>query len=340
MKNVIKIIWLNALIFISVLIVIDFLWYLFFNFDIKNFSNYKINITEKSNMWIVSDKIKVKDLWVKNINWYPYWEMEYRWPSLNYGKIKNQECRVVWIWGSIIRWSWVWEEDTYFHKLSNNFKNSEFINISIPGSMPIQQIIRLNKEDILNDTSLLVWSIWHDDFIHFTYSNGLLYNSKIMLNNYWEISLFNFLPKNINDFFINNSFIYNKLLKITLSYKVNSISSDVTEKFILDNIKTKVEEFTNLNKTNRVIFLMSPYLWIEWQFYENRQHNYMYEKFTHSLANNEQVDIIDLNLLLNVDNLSPYNLDNVHFNKIWNEVVAEKLYEYIQINKLLDEKCY
>lgn len=339
MKNVIKKRKYIVVFIISILI-LDILLSFVFQKDFYDFYNLKkINIIEKSLMTIVTDDEKKKNLGIKNINWFPFWDAKYRGPTFNYEYNSDEKCRVVGIWGSIIRWSWVKYMYSYFHRLWINFINSEFINLGIPWSMPLQQIIKLDKENVLDDTDLLIWSIWHDDFFHFTYSNWILYNSKITLNNYWAISLFNFLSEDLNNFFINNSLVYNKLLKIKVSWEIAKTSVDITEDYIMESIKNKVDDFIKTDN-KKVIFLMSPYLWTKHKQLEDMQHIYMYNKFKDYFSDNENISVIDLAKLLDVDDFSPYNLDDVHFNEIGSENVAEKLYEFIIANKQLDEKCY
>lgn len=56
---------------------------------------------------------------VYNINNIAYWESEYREPSLNYKKEKTKECRLVWLADSIIWWSWVRKNESYFYYLQD-----------------------------------------------------------------------------------------------------------------------------------------------------------------------------------------------------------------------------
>ena len=342
-KKVLKKILTSIIIFFITLVLIDFFWCFIFDKDIKDFNKYKIKISEKSTI-SQSDINKFKyEFWLKNVNWYPYWEELNRWPTINYKHNKQEKCRILWIWGSIIRGSWVDEKESYFHILSNNFKNSEFINISIPWSMPLQQIIRFEKEKLLHDTDLIIWEIWHDDLIYFTYSNGILYNSKVILDDNWYISLYNGIPENINLFLINNSIIYNKLLKIKLLIQINSESKkekDITEEYILSKVKKQVDDYLKINWNNKVIFIISSFLWTKNKIYEDEKHLYILNKLNDLFKNNSRVEIINEEKLLNIKDFTQYNLDDVHLNTLWNKVVWEKLYEYIKTNKLLDEKCY
>lgn len=328
------------IIFIFSIIIFDIFLGFIFEKDIKNFQKYEVKVTDKSNMWIVSEANK-KELKIINYNWYPYWEMDYRGPLMDFKKSKWLNCRVLWMWGSTIWGAWVPWNKTYLYNISQKFKNTEFINISIPWSMPLQQIIRLEKEWLLHDTDLLFWDIWHDDFIPFVYSNWILYNSKIVLNNKWKLSLFQFVPDKINTFLINYSLLYNKLLKIKIKNNINNTKeNDVTKEYILEKIKEEVEKYLAYNKDNKVVFLMHPYLGIKSIDYESRQHEYMKKIFTELFKNNERVIIMDLYDSIKSYKMEEYNLDDVHFNISWHNIVWNKLYEFIKTNKLLDDKCY
>lgn len=330
----IKYIW----VFIISLILFDLISAQFLVKEIKEYDKYKVEITDKSNIpWTKED---LEDLWIEKIDWYPYWDFQYRWPTKDYEKNKKLSCRILWIWGSITWWAGVYDTDTYFYKLSEKLKSSEIINLSIPGSMPLQQIIKLDKEGLLHDSDLLIWWIRNDDFTHFSYSNGILYNSEVTLNEDGYLSLFNNTSNKFNEFLVNNSLIYNKLLKIKLTKQINSWSLKITEEYILWRVKKKVDEYLSISKTNKAIFLVSPYLGTIHKEAESIQHEYMYTKFKDLFKNNSRVSVIDLEELLDVKDLTIYSLDDIHYNEEWNKALSKKIYDYINNNKILDEKCY
>ncbi|NDK07629.1 hypothetical protein EOM39_00105 [Candidatus Gracilibacteria bacterium] len=337
-KNIKKIIHFILMFFLSI-IFLDIILGFFLEKNIKEFKNYKVEISSKSNMGIVS-KDNIDSLNIIYTNGQPYWEMGYRGPYYNYKKKKTLNCRVLGMGGSTIWGAGVNEDETYFYRLSKKIKNSEFINISIPGSMPLQQIVKLEKEGLLHDTDLLLWDIRHDDFIPFVYSNGILYNSKIILNKYGNISLFNIIPEKLNNFLINYSLIYNKLLKIKISLNISTVDKkDVTEQYILSEIKKEVEKYLKNNVNNKVVFLMHPYLGINNKF-DIVQHKYMKDKFINVFKTNNKVLILDLSDMIKGYNNEDFNLDDVHFNINGHNIVGNKLYDYIITNKLLNEKCY
>ena len=346
MKNVIKHIVnkmarlsINIFVFIFVVIFLDIIFFLIFRDNISEFTKYRVEVLEESKLAIGPERSPDTVAWIANINWYPYWDFPYRWP-FTYVQNKQLECRVVGIWGSIIRWTWVEWKETYFYDLSKKYKNTELINLGIPWSMPLQQIMKLKKENILHDTNILIWEIWHDDFTYYTFSNGFLYNSNLILNNFWYISLFNSIPQNINNFLLNNSVLYNKLLKIKLSFEVSYSSTYITEEYILEKVKKQSENFLSLNTNNKIIFLFSTYLWTKNKEYEDEAHINIYYKFKNVLSFNDNIYFLDSNDLLKTKDLSIYNFDDIHFNIKWNEVMWNWLYNYIKTNKLLDEKCY
>ena len=346
MKNVIKFLILkinkttiNIFIFIVVIIFIDIILFLIFRNNINEFTKYSIEVLEDTKFKVGPDRTPDKETWIVNINWYPYWEFSYRW-SFIYEKNKQRKCRVIGVWGSIIRWMWVKWEETYFYNLSKRYNNTEFINLGIPWSMPLQQIMKLEKEDILHDTNILIWEIWHDDFTYYTFSNGFLYNSKVILNNYWNVSLFKNMNSNLNNILLNTSVLYNKLLKIKSSFEIAYSSTYVTEKYILEKVKAQSENFLSLNTNNKIIFLFSTYLWTKNKKDEDDAHIKIYDKFRKILSYTDSISFLDSNDLLNSRDLSIYNFDDIHLNIKWNEVMWEGLYNYIKTNKLLDEKCY
>ena len=165
------------IVFCLTFIILDIILSYFFEKEIYILSNNKIDIIseQKSNKQV--NWANVENVWQ-----IPYWDAEYRWPFLDYKNEKKLNCRISWFWDSIIWWSWVSKWETYMDFLSNEYLNTEILNFWIPWSDLLQQIIKFDKTNI-KDSDLIIWHIWEDDKHIYNNINGVLYDSRLKLNN-------------------------------------------------------------------------------------------------------------------------------------------------------------
>lgn len=326
------------LIFILSFILIDFLLSLFFEKDVYELSRNKINIIseQKSNKQV--DWTEIYNIW--NI---PYWEADYRGPYYNYKKNKESDCRVLWLGDSIIWWSWVEWDYTYFYNLSKMYSNTEFINLWIPGSDALQQIIKYEKEGI-TDNDLLIWHIRSDDTHIYKNIDWVLYDSRIELNDFWKLFLFNFIPNKVNDFLTKNSYVYNKLLLIKFNSKINEAdsSTDISNsEYVISELKKVIDS----QKDKKILFLFSPPLDNDEYIFKNEHSESWYPVFYTDLENefkwNTNIHMLYLDEFFKWIKVEEIRYDTCcHFNEKWHEIISNKLNDFIKNNAILDEKCY
>lgn len=324
-------------VFIFTLIIVDLFLSYFYDKEIYELQKNKIDIIpqEKSRKQI--DKLMLPD--IGNV---PYWETNYRWPYINYKKNKERKCRIVWLWDSVIWWSWVEATETYMYHLQIKLWSSELLNYWIPWSDSLQQMIKYNKEWLEGKNDLLIWHIREDDNHIYKNINWVLYDSNIVLNGAWEVFLFRIIPNDTNDFFIKYSYIYNKLLTIKynkqLSYK-KTVDNNV---YIVWEIKKFIKDKKNENK--KIILLLSPVLAHNLAKSSNAGINPQspfYNEIQKTFSWIENVNILYLEEFFYWMDIKDIRYDDCcHFNISWHKIIAEKLYDYIKINNLLDEKCY
>lgn len=327
----------NLVIFLLSIFILDLFLSMILDKDIYNLINNKIDIipSNKSNKQV--DWAEISDIWSV-----PFWDSEYRGPYFDYKKEKTLNCRVVWLWDSIIWGSWVKWEETYMKYLNDKINNSEFINMWIPWSDLLQQIIKYNKESLKWNNDLLIWHIWEDDAHVYKNINWVLYDSRIILNDLWDIFLFNFIPENINLFLLKKSYFYNELIK--LKYKGNFFNKKTDNfEYVLLELDKFIKE--NYLENNKILILFSPSLssytykskfWWDYNWYPM-----FYNEIQWILSKYKNTDFIYLDTFFNWVDVESIRYDDCcHFNSDWHKIIADKLYDYIKTNKILDEKCY
>lgn len=271
----------------------------------------------------------------------PFWDFEYRWPSQNIGTQKQKSCRILGMWDSIIWWSWVSWKETYLYYLWKSLENTEVVNLWIPWSDLLQQMIKYNKEWMNKENDLLIWHLWEDDGHVYKNINGVLYDSRIELNSIWKLFLFDFLSEKWNDFLIKYSYLYNQLLLI--KYKNTLKKQQVNT---LDYVLDEFDKFLENEKVNnkKILLIFSPalenntYRKDHWKF---NGYPKIYQDIQERVKQRPYIEVLFLDSFFQNEDVEDIRYDKYcHFNQKWHRIIAEKLYEYIKTNELLDEKCY
>ena len=329
----------SFILFILTILVIDIILSLAFDKEINLLIENRLNIVE--------EKKTDKHIWGAtffNIDDIAMWSQNYRWPTFNYEANKKLDCRVLWLWDSIIYWSWVWWESTYFNLLNNKLKNTEFINLWIPWFDLLQSITKLKEDDLYLDTDLLILHIWSDDNHVYKLIDWVLFDANIVLNNIWEPFLFNWIPEFINNFLLKKSYFYNKILKIKMKWEIQYNNLDLNE-YLVWELKITLEKFILSWEDKKVLILLSPslennsYKWKNW--WDNEWYPYFYRKIENELSLIDNINILYLDSFFKWTNVEGIRNDTCcHFNEEWHNIISEKLNNYIKTNWLLDEKCF
>ena len=319
----------NVGIFFITLIVLDMVLSLFLPKTIHDKVQNKIDI-------IPQEQSRKSVSWADvRLEWnVPFWDAQYRGPTDIYTYNKNKSCRVVWLWDSIIWGSGVEGTQTYMYYMSEYFKNSELINLGIPWSDALQQIIKHQNTDISpSDTDLLIWHIWEDDNHVYAYQDGVLYDSRIQLNQYGELFLFSFIPKDIHDSLLKYSYLYNQLITVKSGKEIRSTTLDNNE-YVISKILEHAQD-----QDSKILFLFSPSLRDNKSFYNTN--NRFYSQLRSEIKNYDTyytLNIADLFENVVVEDIR-YD-DCCHFSPEGNEILANGLRDYIINNTLLDPVCY
>jgi len=328
-------------IFVLSLIICDIILSSFFEKEVYNLLNHKLKIIPKEKSRKDPSNIYLK--WSeKNI---PYWENdEYRWPLFNYNINKKLNCRILWIWDSIIWWSWVKWNETYLYNIQKKLINTEVIDLWVPGFDILQEIVKFNESKLWDDTDLLIWHIWEDDDHIYKLINWILYNSEIekyVFN--WVPKLFSFLNDNLNKFLLKNSYLYNKLLFIKLKNNIKRENISNID-YIINKLDKVFKDYLKKWKNKKILLIFSPSLennTYRWKHWNVNWYPRFYKQIEQKFISNKNINILYLDNFFKWINVKDIRYDNCcHFNKLWHEIIADKLYKYIKTNKLLDEKCY
>lgn len=321
--------------FIFSIIIIDIALSIIFEKKINKLINNKIEV-------ITEEKSRKQVDWsdINDVNNIPFWDAVYRWPTFWYKEKSEKSCRILWLGDSIIWWSWVEWNETYFNFLNNKLPETELLNFWIPWSDFLQQIIKYDKESI-NDSDLLIWHIWEDDVHMYQNVNGVLYNASVVLNEVWEIELTTFIPKAVNTFLIKYSYLYNELLIIKNNNSINKTEIS-NQDYLVDIFIENINKYKIKNKKILIIFSPSlknnTYRQKHWRFDGYPWH---YKEIENKLKNEKNINFLYLDTFLTWIEVQDIRYDDCcHFNKKWHEIIADKLYNFIKLNNLLDEKCY
>lgn len=326
----------NGIVFLLTLFLSDILLSLLLPKDVYEMINHNIGVEPLQ----ISRKQR-SDVELYN-NYIPYWEAEYRWPYFGFKTTKNLQCRVLWIWDSIIRWSWVSWDKTYFKLLSNYIKNTEWINNGVPWHDTLQSIVKFEEWDLYKDADLLIWHFWEDDNHIYKLIDWVLYDSKITINEFWKPYLFWY--QKLDTFLLKYSFLYNKILEIKMKWEMNKFELD-NEDYILYELSKVYQDFLHLWNNKKILIIFSPsllnnsYKWEKW--WDSDGYPYFYKKIEKKFSWVNNIKILYLDTLFKWVDPKDIRYDTCcHFNDKWHQIIAEKLFEYIKSNKLLDEKCY
>jgi hypothetical protein len=331
-----------------------YFWFIIFDIIIIDIMLSFIFVKEINS--ILLNKIDIIESWEKHkiinynantekINGYdvPYWTAEYRGPFFWYKKDKLLSCRILWIGDSIIYWSQVDWKNTYLNILSNKIKNTEIINKWVPWYDLLQEIMSYYESWLGDSTDLLIWHLWEDDYFIYKLINWILYDSNVYVNWKWEPELFNFIPKEINSFLIKKSYLYNNLLKIKMNYeiKLDRISNN---SFVIQELDKLFKDYLSKWNNKKILILLSPRLRndsFNWSWRDKKGYQEIYKNIEESFSWTKSTSVIYLDRLLEWVSVKDISNDNIcHFNEKWHQIIADKLYDYIKTNKLLDDKCY
>lgn len=336
MKSIIKF----MVIFIISILLCDLILSFFLEKEIYKMIHNKldiipVNISEKQPEW-ANFFLKWNEIEI------PYWENnEYRGPYLNYKKNKKLNCRVLWIWDSIIWWTWINWSDTYFNLLSKKIKNTEWINNWVPWHDTLQSIIKYKEWKIYEDTDLLIWHFWSDDDKVYKLINWTLYNSQIITNTIWEPYLLQW--DFINGILLKYSYLYNKLLKIKMKSEIKLYDYNNVD-YIVSELNKNYIDYLSISKNKKILILFSPSLTnnsYKEKWWKNQWYPEIYKKIDKNFSWVKNINILYLDSLLKWIYAKDIRYDECcHFNKKWHKIIAEKLYDYIKNKKLLNEKCY
>lgn len=335
MKNIVLGVWLF---FLSIFLV-DCLLSFFLEKEVYQLVQKKINIIP----WEKSLKQVSWADWVYSHWSIPMWSVKYRWPFFykSHGE-KTQKCRLLWIGDSIMYGSWVFSNQTYMFFMSKAFKNTEVINLAVPWYDALQEIVTLEKTNLLDTTDVLVWHFWEDDGNVYSLVNGVLYDTRVILNDVWLPQLYYVIPTKINDFLIEYSYLYNEVLKIKMN---KSLAMEITGN---DLMIIQLEEFlihfhSNFPNT-KIVVLFSPSLKNDWYTFEYRKTEIepqLYQRIRAVFQKYSNVYLVNIRDFLQWISVKDVRYDTCcHFEEYGHKKISEGLIEFIKSKQILDETCF
>lgn len=238
--------------------------------------------------------------------------------------------------------SWVFSDQTYMFFMAQVFKKTEVINLAVPGYDVLQEIVTLQETNLLDKTDVLIWHFWEDDGHAYSLVNGVLYDSRVLFNDFWIPQLYPFIPTKLNDFLIQYSYLYNAALKIKMKQGMFKEIWD-TDLMII-RLEEFLARFRSTFPDTKIIILFSPSLKNEWYTFENEKSGeepQLYERIRAVFQRYDKVYFVHIKDFLQWIPVEKVRYDTCcHFEEYGHKKISEGLIEFIQSKHILDETCF